>query len=116
MVCHDCCCGTTTKHPTVDHEAQRHAVRRCASDRVRVREVECLDECDRSNVVLVRDHRLPRRERDTWLGRLLTSEETDALTRWLTEDGPLPEELTRRRFVHIPPYRRSMFGPPEARA
>ena len=111
MVCHDCCCGTESKHPDTDHEAQRRALRGCASDRVRVREVDCLDECDRSNVVLVRDHRRPRRERDTWLGGVLDADHTDALVGWLAADGPLPVGLEARRFVHLPPYR-SSFGPP----
>lgn len=111
MVCHDCCCGTQDKHPGTDHEAQRRALRRCASDRVRVREVECLDECDRSNVVLVRDHRLPRRAQDTWLGGVLNASDTEALVEWLDADGPMPPDLAARRFVHVPPYR-SSFGPP----
>ena len=46
MMCHDCCCGTRRKHPGVDHQALREQLHACASDTLRVRTVECLDECD----------------------------------------------------------------------
>ena len=26
LLCRDCCCGTTTKHPDTDHRAQRDAI------------------------------------------------------------------------------------------
>jgi len=37
-----------------------------------LRVVDCLDECDRSNVAVLRRTDVPSRERDTWLGGLLT--------------------------------------------
>lgn len=98
MLCRDCCCGSTGKHPATDHAAQRAAIEQLAGDDVRVRTVECLDECDRSNVVLVRDHRLPSRVRDTWIGGVLEPRLTEALCAWVTDDGPLPSALRARQF------------------
>ena len=99
MVCHDCCCGTRKKHPGTNHEAQRAALLALDAGDVRVRVVDCLDECQRSNVVLVRDHALPRRERDTWLGQVLYPSKVSALVEWVGTGGPLPEALARHRFV-----------------
>lgn len=79
-----------------------------------MREVDCLDECDWSNVVLVRDHRAPRHQGDTWLGGVLTHGDTARLVAWLDSDSEIPADLAARRFVHVPAYR-SSFGPPESR-
>lgn len=98
MLCRDCCCGSGTKHPATDHAAQRTAIEELATDEVRVRTVDCLDECDRSNVVLVRDHRLPRRERDTWIGGVLEPRLTESLCDWVENGGPLPAALRARQF------------------
>lgn len=99
MMCHDCCCGTAGKHPGFDSAAQRDALLACADDEVRVRTVECLDECQRSNVVVVRDHQGPRGENDTWLGDVLSAEATTALTTWITQGGPLPSRLRPLAFA-----------------
>ncbi|MCW2814971.1 MAG: hypothetical protein JWN84_2426 [Nocardioides sp.] len=98
MLCRDCCCGSPGKHPATDHDAQRAAIEDLAAADVRVRTVECLDECDRSNVVLVRDHRLPSRLRDTWLGGVLEPRLTESLCDWVAEGGPLPPALRSRQF------------------
>ncbi|MFY1632080.1 hypothetical protein ACN27F_02145 [Solwaraspora sp. WMMB335] len=49
-VCRGCCCGTSRKHPDVDHDGQLRALRASGA---RVRVVDCLNTCERSNVVVV---------------------------------------------------------------
>lgn len=107
LLCRDCCCGTTKKHPEVDHREQRDAIESLddpagrRGPRVRVRVVDCLDECDRSNVVLVRDFTWQpgsRRPRDFWLGGVLTAGATAAVVDWVREGGPVPETLQRHQF------------------
>ena len=100
MVCRDCCCGSARKHPDVDHERQRRTleVEAGALEGVRVRVVECLDECDRSNVVLVRDFTVGRRPKDTWLGGVLDQTAVHAVVAWVGEGGPVPEALTSYVF------------------
>lgn len=93
LVCRDCCCGSGDKHPGVDHDALRDALLAGADDRVRVRVVDCLDECDRSNVVLVRDFTTGRRPTDTWLGGVLDDASAQAVVRWAAEGGALPDRL-----------------------
>ncbi len=110
LLCRGCCCGTPAKHPRVDHDGQRDALERVADERadLAVRVVDCLDECERSNVVVVRRPALPARERDTWLGGVLTERATRALTTWLDEGAahPLPDALRGLAFRHLPPGRR----------
>ena len=109
LLCRGCCCGTSTKHPSTDHGGQEQAVRDAVVDRpdVELRVVDCLDECDRSNVVVLRRAGQPARARDTWLGGVLGDRATTALTCWL-EDGapePVPAPLAGHRFRHLPPTR-----------
>ncbi|CAB4713637.1 MAG: hypothetical protein F2667_08420 [Actinobacteria bacterium] len=100
LVCRDCCCGSAAKHPGVDHDAQRETLLRGAEEGgVRVRVVDCLSECERSNVVLVRDFTLGRRPHDTWLGDVVTPATTTAVLAWVRCGGPLPAELAPHRFV-----------------
>ena len=106
MLCHDCCCGTFSKHPDVDHDTQRDRLLALGDERTRVRVVDCLDECDRSNVVVVRDHAQKGARRDTWLGGVLDPAATDALVDWIEAGGPRPQALDRCAFKHVPPARR----------
>ena len=111
LLCRGCCCGTSAKHPQVDHEAQEDALREAADAHpgVELRVVDCLDECDRSNVAVVRRTSAPARERDTWLGGVLTRRATGELAAWLADgaDGPLPPAVAGLRFRHVPPRRRA---------
>ncbi len=110
LLCRGCCCGTATKHPRADHDAQQLALEDAADAHpdVALRIVDCLDECDRSNVAVLRRPAAPRAERDTWLGGLLTSRATDALADWIRGGGTgdLPRSLAGLRFRHHPPRRR----------
>lgn len=103
LVCRDCCCGSRTKHPGTDHDAQRDRLEAGAPDGVRVRVVDCLDECDRSNVVMVRDFTVGRRPRDTWLGDVHDESTTDAILDWVADGGPVPDALAPRVFVRRRP-------------
>lgn len=102
LLCRDCCCGSGTKHPDTDHAAQRAELLACATTPtdggVRVRVVECLDECDRSNVVLVRDFTAGRRPHDTWLGGVVSDAATADVVSWVRDGGPLPDALRGHVF------------------
>ena len=109
LMCRGCCCGTAAKHPDTDHDAQEQAVSQAAAahDDVRVRLVDCLDECDRSNVVVLRGSTGRAAQRDTWLGGVLGPRATEALASWVGAgaDGPLPAALAGLRFPRRRPGR-----------
>lgn len=110
MLCRDCCCGDPGKHPTTDHRAQQEALLACAGttrsgERVRVRVVDCLGQCDRSNVVLVRDFTRGRRPVDTWLGDVHDDDLTWRVAGWAERGGELPEDLAAHRFAPFVPGR-----------
>lgn len=101
LLCRGCCCGTRTKHPHVDHDAQERLLEAAAEPQpeVELRVVDCLDECDRSNVVVLRRTDVPSRERDTWLGGLLTERASAALAGWIA--GGVPDAAARlKRRAH----------------
>lgn len=99
LLCRDCCCGSGSKHPRTDHLAQREALLALSGGgSVRVRVVDCLDQCDRSNVVLVRDFTGGRRPHDTWLGGVLDPAATARVVAWVQEGGDLPAALETHRF------------------
>ena len=68
---------------------------------MRVRVVDCLLACDRSNVVLVRDFAGGGRPQDTWLGGVLDRDSVEAVVRWADEGGPLPAELDDLVFARV---------------
>lgn len=109
LLCRGCCCGTTSKHPRVDHDGQQDALTEAVEQvpGVELRVVDCLDECDRSNVVVLRRPGVKRTDRDTWLGGLLTERATRELAGWIAAgaDGPLPPAVAGLRFRHVPPRR-----------
>ena len=85
LVCRACCCGTTEKHPDVDHDAHldrlQLAVNHAPGARLFV--VDCLDKCDRSNVVVVRAKRVRH-----WFGDMLEDDAVNTLAGWLAEGAP----------------------------
>ncbi len=102
LLCRDCCCGSGSKHPRTDHGAQREALLACSGvDGVRVRVVDCLSHCDRSNVVLVRDFTAGRRPHDTWLGGVLDATATEQVVAWVTAGDTLPAELSSHCFRQV---------------
>lgn len=109
LLCRDCCCGTDRKHPATDHASQRAALEALHDpggshgDRVRVRVVDCLSACERSNVVVVRDFAARsaaagRRPVTTWLGDVLDERATAAVVDWVRTGGPVPEVLRAHTF------------------
>lgn len=111
LLCRGCCCGTSSKHPRTNHAGQTEALELAADAHpdVELRLVDCLDECDRSNVAVVRRPHEPPKSRDTWLGGLLTDRATEALADWLRRGGsdPLPDRVAGLRFNRRPPSRKS---------
>jgi predicted metal-binding protein len=104
LVCRDCCCGSVRKHDEVDHddhlERLEHAARDMGGARVLV--TRCLDECSRSNVVVVRT-RVGGEQRSVWFGEVLSRKRIEALCAWLRAGGlrtatPLPATLAFATF------------------
>ena len=99
LVCRGCCCGSTSKHRRTDHDGQVDDLRaaQADSDAVRVLVSDCLDQCERSNVVLLRPARAARRRgaKPMWLGGVLASAQTEALADWVRRGGPAAEGLPR---------------------
>ncbi|MFY1694169.1 hypothetical protein [Solwaraspora sp. WMMA2101] len=100
-VCRGCCCGTRRKHPDVDHDRQLDVLRTAGPVQVS----ECLNACDRSNVVVVQPAPLARLlgARPVWLGGVLDDAAVSAVARWVTAGGPglaAPSgQLTGLRFA-----------------
>ena len=55
---------------------------------MRVLAVDCLDECSRSNVIVVR-HRDGSKTSTVWLGEMLAEAKTKSLADWIARGGPL---------------------------
>ncbi|MCO1577619.1 (2Fe-2S) ferredoxin domain-containing protein [Crossiella sp. SN42] len=104
-VCRDCCCGTTRKHPELDHDEQLRRLREIAEEHgARVTVSDCLDVCAQSNVVVVQR---PGGGKPVWLGFVLGEAVLGDLAKWLAAGGPgrapLPETLELHRIS--PPVR-----------
>jgi hypothetical protein len=86
-VCRDCCCGTSRKHPGVDHRAQLERFR-AAPGRLRVS--DCLDACAYSNVVVVSPSTAGRAAgaRPVWLFGVLDDETEAEVVAWVEAGGP----------------------------
>jgi hypothetical protein len=113
-LCRDCCCGTTRKHPEVDHEAQLASLRAAvaALPGAALRTTRCLDACQHSNLIVLRtiDGGRPR---TLWLGEILAEADTAALCRWIEDGGPtqpLPPALLRRRVQPRQEANRCLLG------
>lgn len=112
-VCRGCCCGTAGKHPEVDHAGQLADLAAGIGDAGRVRVSECLDVCERSNVVVVGPSADGRRAgaRPTWLAGVLDHDAVADIVAWVRHGGPgiaaapdvlelmefLPSRLIRKR-------------------
>jgi (2Fe-2S) ferredoxin len=93
-VCRGCCCGTASKHPEVDHAGQVDALRAGIGDAGRVRVSECLDACERSNVVVVGPSADGRRAgaRPAWLAGVLHPDTVADVVAWVRGGGPGVED------------------------
>ncbi len=93
-VCRGCCCGTASKHPEVDHAGQVAALRAGIGDAGRVRVSECLDACERSNVIVVGPSPDGRRAgaRPAWLAGVLHPDTVADVVAWVRGGGPGIEE------------------------
>ncbi|MGZ4438244.1 MAG: hypothetical protein ACXVWU_08230 [Nocardioides sp.] len=103
-VCRDCCCGTLTKHPDVDHDGLLDRLRDRTAGAARVDVSGCLLACDRSDVVVVSPSRRGRHlgARPVWVGEVLDERTADALADWVCDGGPglaaVPERLRGKVF------------------
>lgn len=89
-VCRGCCCGSRRKHPAFDHEGQLELIRAGGGDDVRVRVADCLDACERSNVMVVTPSAAGRAAgaRPVWLGDLLDDDVAADVIEWAASGGP----------------------------
>ena len=99
QVCDGCCCGTERKHPGVDHAGIREllaaAIERAGGH---MRIVGCVDECSRSNVVIVRPSGSGSGR--TWIGDVLDDDVVHALCGWIATGAtaPQPPDIAARVF------------------
>ncbi len=89
-MCRGCCCGTTRKHPDVDHDAVAAALAGAAGPDAPVLRVDCLWACDLSNVVVVNPAVEARRRgvRPAWVPYVDTAERARAVGDWVRRGGP----------------------------
>jgi predicted metal-binding protein len=79
LLCRDCCCGTSRKHPDVDHDAQECVLREAAvSAGGKLIRTRCLGVCERSNVVVVKTPNAT-----FWFGAELSRDRTSALVAFI---------------------------------
>lgn len=89
-VCRGCCCGSQVKHPDLDHRVQLERIHAGVGPSGRVRVSDCLDACERSNVMVVTPSAAGRRAgaRPVWLGHVLDDDATDDVIEWVGSGGP----------------------------
>ena len=89
-VCRDCCCGTTRKHPDVDHDGLLDRLVAAVGEAGRVDVSPCLLACERSNVVVVTPSAAGRNRggRTVWVARVLEERVVDAIAGWVRDGGP----------------------------
>ena len=88
-VCRGCCCGTP-KVPRLDHAAQLAELLSSLAGVAMVRRVDCLDACERANVIVVQPSAEGRRSggRPVWLGMVNDPDAAADITRWVDAGGP----------------------------
>ncbi|MGW2512885.1 (2Fe-2S) ferredoxin domain-containing protein [Streptomyces scopuliridis] len=88
-VCRGCCCGTP-KVPRLDHAAQLADLRTSLADVASVRRTDCLDACERANVVVIQPSAEGRRAggRPVWLGLVNDPDAAADITAWVRDGGP----------------------------
>ncbi|MEV7794245.1 (2Fe-2S) ferredoxin domain-containing protein [Streptomyces sp. NPDC087512] len=88
-VCRGCCCGTP-KIPGLDHAAQLAELRQSLAGTATVRVTDCLDACERANVIVVQPSGEGRRMggRPVWLGLVNDPGAVSDITTWVENGGP----------------------------
>ncbi|MEU2247851.1 (2Fe-2S) ferredoxin domain-containing protein [Streptomyces sp. NPDC019224] len=89
-VCRGCCCGTPAKVPHLDHEAQLTDLRTQLAGVAMVRRTDCLDACERANVIVVQPSSEGRKAggRPVWLGQVNDPGAAADITAWVKNGGP----------------------------
>ncbi|MFD7534750.1 (2Fe-2S) ferredoxin domain-containing protein [Streptomyces sp. NPDC059819] len=89
-VCRGCCCGPAAKVPRLDHEAQLADLRTSLAGVAMVRRVDCLDACERANVIVIQPSAEGRRAggRPIWLGQVNDPGAVAEISAWVTNGGP----------------------------
>ncbi|MFE9570555.1 (2Fe-2S) ferredoxin domain-containing protein [Streptomyces sp. NPDC006692] len=89
-VCRGCCCGTPAKVPRLDHEAQLTDLRTQLATVATVRRTDCLDACERANVIVIQPSAEGRKAggRPVWLGQVNDPGAADDITTWVKNGGP----------------------------
>ncbi len=98
LVCRGQNCGSTTKHPDVDHDGQFEALTSSVEDDI-ARVTACTSQCHDSNVVVVCRHDGHRPER-LWFARVNDGDTVRTLASWLGAGAPdpVPAQLLGRLF------------------
>ncbi|MFF7145696.1 (2Fe-2S) ferredoxin domain-containing protein [Streptomyces nodosus] len=88
-VCRGCCCGTP-KVPGLDHAAQLRDLRQAVGPAAAVRVTDCLDACERANVIVVQPSADGREAggRPVWLGLVNDRDATADIAAWVESGGP----------------------------
>ncbi|MFD4130161.1 (2Fe-2S) ferredoxin domain-containing protein [Streptomyces globisporus] len=89
-VCRGCCCGTAAKVPRLDHEAQLTDLRTTLSCIATIRRTDCLDACERANVIVIQPSAEGRKAggRPVWLGQVNDPGAAADITAWVRAGGP----------------------------
>jgi hypothetical protein len=90
VVCRGCCCGTATKHPGADHQAQIAQLAAMPAGHAAQTVSACLGRCEDGNNIVVIPSPVGRRNGGTTVGfgRMLTLALTEAVTAWVAAGGP----------------------------
>ncbi|MFF8577251.1 (2Fe-2S) ferredoxin domain-containing protein [Streptomyces albidoflavus] len=88
-VCRGCCCGTR-KVPGLDHAAQLRELKQAIDGAATVRVTDCLDACERANVIVVQPSAVGRKAggRPLWLGLVNDTDATADIVAWVESGGP----------------------------
>ncbi|WP_329113330.1 (2Fe-2S) ferredoxin domain-containing protein [Streptomyces sp. NBC_01465] len=108
-VCRDCCCGSAVKVPYLDHEAQLTDLRASLAGVAKVRRADCLDACERANVIVVQPSPEGRKAggRPVWLGLVNDPGAAEDIVTWVRSGGPgLAEPPEILDFYVFKPSRR----------
>ena len=89
-MCRGCCCGTTRKHPDVDHDGIAAVLDTMSGPDVELVRVDCLWACEHSNVVVVNPASDARQRgaRPAWITHVNTIDRAEAIAAWVRAGGP----------------------------